>query len=173
MKDISSTGSFIDFTLENFIYVDKTEYIQKLVKQKSVFISRPRRFGKSLTLDTIATLFETGVEPYFKGTWIYDKWTEPTYPVFALGCPSMGNETLEETYMEDFVTEVESFASGKKIGLFGSYGWGDGEWMRNWVARMEEAGAQVYGGEDAICMNEPDSEAEEKLEALGKELAAL
>jgi len=85
----------------------------------------------------------------------------------------MGNETLEETVMEDFVTEVESFASGKKIGLFGSYGWGDGEWMRNWVARMEEAGAQVYGGEDAICMNEPDSEAEEKLEALGKELAAL
>ena len=45
------------------------------------------------------------------------------YPVFALGCPSMGNETLEETVMEDFVTEVESFASGKKIGLFGSYGW--------------------------------------------------
>jgi len=95
------------------------------------------------------------------------------YPVFALGCPSMGNETLEETVMEDFVTEVESFASGKKIGLFGSYGWGDGEWMRNWVARMEEAGAQVYGGEDAICMNEPDAEAEEKLEALGKELASL
>ncbi len=84
MKDISSTGSFIDFTLENFIYVDKTEYIPKLVKLKRVFISRPRRFGKSLTLDTIATLFETGVEPYFKGTWIYDKWTEPTYPVLRL-----------------------------------------------------------------------------------------
>ncbi|MDY6247670.1 MAG: AAA family ATPase [Succinivibrio sp.] len=47
-------------------------------------MSRPRRFGKSLTLDTIATLFETGVEPYFKGTWIYDKWTEPTHPVFRL-----------------------------------------------------------------------------------------
>ena len=84
MKDISSTGSFIDFTLENFIYVDKTEYIPKLVKLKRIFISRPRHFGKSLTLDTIATLFETGVEPYFKGTWIYDKWTEPTYPVFRL-----------------------------------------------------------------------------------------
>ena len=84
MKDISSTASFVDFTLENFIYVDKTEYIPKLVKLKRVFISRPRRFGKSLTLDTIATLFETGVEPYFKGTWIYDKWTEPTYPVFRL-----------------------------------------------------------------------------------------
>ena len=94
-------------------------------------------------------------------------------PKFALGCPAMGAEVLEEAEMEPFVCDVEGFASGKKIALFGSYGWGDGEWMRNWVARMEEAGAQVYGGEDAICMNEPDSEAEEKLEALGKELAAL
>ena len=71
------------------------------------------------------------------------------------------------------VPAMAGTADGKKIALFGSYGWGDGEWMRNWVARMEEAGAQVYGGEDAICMNEPDSEAEAKLEALGKELAAL
>ena len=94
-------------------------------------------------------------------------------PKFALGCPAMGAEVLEEAEMEPFVCDVEGFASGKKIALFGSYGWGDGEWMRNWVARMEEAGAQVYGGEDAICMNEPDSEAEAKLEALGKELAAL
>ena len=95
MKDISSTGSFIDFTLENYIYVDKTEYIPKLVKLKRVFISRPRRFGKSLTLDTIATLFETGVEPYFKGTWIYDKWTEPTYPVFRLSFLNLDNSSMD------------------------------------------------------------------------------
>ena len=95
MKDISSTASFVDFTLENFIYVDKTEYIPKLVKLKRVFISRPRRFGKSLTLDTIATLFETGVEPYFKGTWIYDKWTEPTYPVFRLSFLNLDNSSLD------------------------------------------------------------------------------
>ena len=95
MKDISSTGSFIDFTLENFIYVDKTEYIPKLVKLKRVFISRPRRFGKSLTLDTIATLFESGVEPYFKGTWIYDKWTEPTYPVLRLNFLDLDKYSLE------------------------------------------------------------------------------
>ena len=95
MKDISSTGSFIDFTLENYIYVDKTEYIPKLVKLKRVFISRPRRFGKSLTLDTIATLFETGVEPYFKGTWIYDKWTEPTYPVLRLSFLNLDNSSLD------------------------------------------------------------------------------
>ena len=93
--------------------------------------------------------------------------------VFALGCPSMGNEVLEESVMEDFVTEVEGFASGKKIGLFGSYGWGDGEWMRNWVERMQDAGATVYGGEDAICMGEPDDEAESKLVDLGKTLAGL
>ena len=96
MKDISSTGSFIDFTLENFIYVDKTEYIPKLVKLKRVFISRPRRFGKSLTLDTIASLFETGVEPYFKGTWIYDKWTEPTYPVLRLNFLNFDKNSIEK-----------------------------------------------------------------------------
>ena len=96
MKDISSTASFVDFTLENFIYVDKTEYIPKLVKLKRVFISRPRRFGKSLTLDTIATLFETGVEPYFKGTWIYDKWTEPTYPVLRLNFLNFDKNSLEK-----------------------------------------------------------------------------
>ena len=96
MKDISSTGSFIDFTLENFIYVDKTEYIPKLLKLKRVFISRPRRFGKSLTLDTIATLFETGVEPYFKGTWIYDKWTEPTYPVLRLNFLNFDKNSIEK-----------------------------------------------------------------------------
>ena len=95
MKDISSTGSFVDFTLENFIYVDKTVYIPQLVKLKRVFISRPRRFGKSLTLDTIATLFETGVEPYFKGTWIYDKWTEPTYPVLRLNFLDLDKYSLD------------------------------------------------------------------------------
>lgn len=71
MKDISSTGSFKIFYRNNCIYVDKTKFISELVKLERVFISRPRRFGKSLTLDTIATLFETGVEPYFKGTYIY------------------------------------------------------------------------------------------------------
>lgn len=93
--------------------------------------------------------------------------------VFALGCPSMGAEQLEESVMEDFVTEVEGFASGKKIGLFGSYGWGDGQWMRDWVERMEGTGAVVYGGEDAICQDAPEGDGEDACVALGKELAAL
>ena len=95
MKDISSTGSFIKFYLNNYIYVDKTKYIRDLIKLEKVFISRPRRFGKSLTLDTIATLFETGVEPYFKGTWIYDKWTEPTYPVLRLNFLDLDKYSLD------------------------------------------------------------------------------
>ena len=109
MKDISSTGSFVDFTLENFIYVDKTVYIPQLVKLKRVFISRPRRFGKSLTLDTIATLFETGVEPYFKGTWIYDKWTEPTYPVLRLNFLDLDKYSLEH-FKQKLNAIISSFA---------------------------------------------------------------
>ena len=110
MKDISSTGSFIDFTLENYIYVDKTEYIPKLVKLKRVFISRPRRFGKSLTLDTIATLFETGIEPYFKGTWIYDKWTEPTYPVFRLSFLNLDNSSMD-LFKKQLNSKITEFAN--------------------------------------------------------------
>ena len=114
MKDISSTGSFIDFTLENYIYVDKTEYIPKLVKLKRVFISRPRRFGKSLTLDTIATLFETGVEPYFKGTWIYDKWTEPTYPVLRLNFLNFDKNSLEK-FNNKLNSKITEFAELNKV----------------------------------------------------------
>ena len=97
MKAICQTGSFENFSMYNAIYVDKTELIYSLVSLPNrIFISRPRRFGKSLTLDTIATLFETGVEPYFKGTWIYDKWTEPTYPVLRLNFLNFDKNSIEK-----------------------------------------------------------------------------
>ena len=92
---------------------------------------------------------------------------------FALGCPAMGAEVLEEGEMEPFVTEVEAFASGKKIGLFGSYGWGDGQWMRDWVDRMNGCGATVLNGEGLICHETPDEEALIECEELGKQLAAV
>ena len=96
MKKIGNTGSFNNFYLNNQIYVDKTEYIYNLLnKEARVFISRPRRFGKSLTLDTIGTLFEKGVDPFFKGTWIYDKWAEPTYSVFRLSFLNLDNSSLD------------------------------------------------------------------------------
>lgn len=93
--------------------------------------------------------------------------------VFALGCPAMGAEVLEESEMEPFVETLETFVKGKTVGLFGSYGWGDGEWMRDWEARMQQAGANVIGGEGVICQETPDQEALEKCEELGKNLADL
>ena len=117
MKDISSTGSFIKFYLNNYIYVDKTKYIRDLIKLERVFISRPRRFGKSLTLDTIATLFETGVEPYFKGTWIYDKWTEPTYPVLRLNFLNFDKNSLEK-FNNKLNSKITEFAELNHVTTF-------------------------------------------------------
>ena len=115
MKAICQTGSFEAFSMYNAIYVDKTELIYSLVSLPNrIFISRPRRFGKSLTLDTIATLFETGVEPYFKGTWIYDKWTEPTYPVLRLNFLNLDNFSID-----DFKNKLNSYITefANKIGV--------------------------------------------------------
>ena len=110
MKTISVSGSFEDFTNDSFIYIDKTESIYNLLKNnKRVFISRPRRFGKSLTLDTIGTLFEYGVDPYFKGTWIYDKWDEPTYPVFKLTFLPFSGTSLD-TFKQQLNQKISLFA---------------------------------------------------------------
>jgi flavodoxin short chain len=94
-------------------------------------------------------------------------------PGFALGCPAMGAEELDDSEMDPFVTEVEAFIKGKTIALFGSYGWGDGEWMRTWTERMQNAGATVVDGEGVIANEAPDEEALSKCEELGKKLAAL
>ena len=93
--------------------------------------------------------------------------------VFALGCPAMGAEVLEESEMEPFVADVEGFASGKKIGLFGSYGWGDGQWMREWVERMSDAGAIMINEEGTMAQDTPDSDALGRCRQLGAQLAAL
>ena len=91
---------------------------------------------------------------------------------FALGCPSMGAEQLEESEMEPFVEALEPLVSGKTILLFGSYGWGDGEWMRDWADRMKNAGAVLIREEGIITNEAPDDEALEECRAAGKELAS-
>lgn len=91
---------------------------------------------------------------------------------YALGCPSMGAEQLEESVVDPFVEELVSSVSGKKILLFGSYGWGDGEWMRNWVEQMTDAGAQMIVAEGVICNEAPDADAQAALVEAGKALAA-
>lgn len=88
----------------------------------------------------------------------------------ALGCPSMGAEVLEESEMEPFVASIESLVSGKPLALFGSYGWGNGEWMQDWAARMTENGASLVG-EGLIIMNTPDDSGLEECKALGSKLS--
>ena len=91
------------------------------------------------------------------------------YDAIALGCPAMGAEELEDGTVEPFVSELEGFASGKKVALFGSYDWGDGEWMRNWEESCKEAGANLVC-DSVICADAPDDEAEAACIALGKAL---
>lgn len=92
------------------------------------------------------------------------------YDAVAFGCPAMGAEMLEEDEFEPFFTEIEGGLSGKKVGLFGSYGWGDGEWMRSWETRVESDGAVLAGGEGVIANDAPSDEDLEKCRALGKAL---
>lgn len=68
------------------------------------------------------------------------------YDRVAFGCPAMGAEELEDSEFEPFFSSVVDKLSGKKVALFGSYGWGDGEWMRNWTEQVKGAGAEVVNG---------------------------
>ena len=92
------------------------------------------------------------------------------YDAVAFGCPAMGAEMLEEDEFEPFFTEIEDRLSGKKVGLFGSYGWGDGEWMRNWETRVGSDGTVLVGGEGVIANDAPSDDDLEKCRALGKAL---
>ena len=91
------------------------------------------------------------------------------YDAIAFGCPSMGAEQLEESEFEPMFSSIESKLSGKKIALFGSYGWGDGEWMRNWNDQCTADGA-VMACDFVICNNEPDEAAISACKALGAAL---
>jgi hypothetical protein len=108
MREIAQTQSFKDLVHFGYIYIDKTEQIFNLLKTRRVFISRPRRFGKSLMLDTIGTLFEFGVDPYFKGTWIYSKWTDITYPVLRFDFLKYTNDY--DTFRNMLCKNIWSFA---------------------------------------------------------------
>ena len=115
MKLIAQSENIEDFLDSNYIYVDKTEYIYNLTKNyKRVFFSRPRRFGKSLTLNTIGTLFEKGVEPYFKGTWIYDKWDQNKYPVLHLSFLEYPTTDLSE-FKRRLCLSIYKFAEAHNI----------------------------------------------------------
>ena len=94
------------------------------------------------------------------------------YDVVAFGCPAMGAEQLEESEFEPMFAAVEGALNGKKVALFGSYGWGDGQWMRDWCERAKGDGAVLFSEEGLICNEAPDDDAQEACRKLGAALAA-
>ena len=87
----------------------------------------------------------------------------------AFGCPAMGDEELEDTVFQPVFEACESKLSGKKVALFGSYGWGDGEWMRSWEEKCQNGGVAL-AAKSVICNEEPDDEAQAACIELGKAL---
>ncbi len=92
------------------------------------------------------------------------------FDAIAFGCPAMGAEELEDGEFQPMFYAVKGALQGKKIALFGSYDWGDGEWMRTWAANCEADGLTL-AAEPVICNNTPDDEGLANCEALGKALA--
>ena len=93
------------------------------------------------------------------------------YDAVAFGCPAMGAEVLEEDEFEPFFSSVEDKLKGKKAALFGSYGWGGGEWMRSWEERIKADGAVLVNGEGVTANEAPTDDDLEKCKELGKALA--
>lgn len=113
---------------------------------------------------------EAGAEVSLMGPAEFSSARFGEFQVVAFGCPAMGSEVLEESEFEPMFAELEGSLSGKKIALFGSYGWGDGQWMRDWCERCDAA--NLYD-EKGLTVNEsPDAEAEEACRDLGRKLAA-
>ena len=95
-----------------------------------------------------------------------------TYDKLLFGCPSMGEEELEETEFEPFFEEVSSLIAGKHVGLFGSYGWGEGDWMSLWETRVKDAGAVLF--QEGLKVNyTPTDEDEENCVQFGEAFAAI
>ena len=95
------------------------------------------------------------------------------YDKLALGCPAMGAEVLEESEFEPFFTQMEGRLGGKKVALFGSYGWGDGQWMRDWQQRVDDANASLYHGEGLIINETPDDDGLEQCRQFGAGFAGF
>ena len=108
------------------------------------------------------------VSVFTPDTFSADKMDE--FDAVAFGCPAMGAEELEDTEFEPMFNDCRAKLSGKKIALFGSYGWGDGEWMQIWEGSCKDDGAEL-AWDSVICTEEPDDDAKAACQALGKALA--
>ena len=94
------------------------------------------------------------------------------YGAIAFGCPAMGAEVLEEMEFQPMFDACKRSLGGKRVALFGSYGWGDGQWMRDWAQRAQDDGAQLFSEEGLICNETPDDDVQAACRKLGADLAA-
>ena len=95
------------------------------------------------------------------------------YAAIAFGCPAMGSEVLEEMEFQPMFDACKRSLGGKRVALFGSYGWGDGQWMRDWVQRTNDANAVIYTDEGLILNETPDDDGIAKCKEFGKGFAAF
>lgn len=122
---------------------------------------------QSMAEEVLAGARETGAEASIFTAEEFTADMMDDYEAVAFGCPSMGAEELEDSEFEPMFSSCEPKLRGKKIALFGSYGWGDGEWMRNWEENCQDAGAELIC-DSVICNESPDEDAKEACRNLGK-----
>lgn len=115
---------------------------------------------------------ESGAEAELMGPGEFSAARFAEFSAVAFGCPAMGSEQLEEMEFEPMFAGLESALGGKRIALFGSYSWADGQWMRDWCARSDDAGAILLDEKGLICYEAPDADGREACRALGRRLAA-
>ena len=115
---------------------------------------------------------EAGAEAELMGPAAFSAARFAEFSVVAFGCPAMGSEVLEEADFEPMFAGLEGVLGGKRIALFGSYGWGDGQWMRDWCARCDDAGATLLDEQGLMVNEAPDEEGREACRDLGRRLAA-
>lgn len=113
---------------------------------------------------------QAGAEVDLRACADFDAAAIDQYEAFAFGCPAMGAEELEESEFDPLFTQIEGKLAGKKVALFGSYGWGDGEWMRTWEERCANDGISLCA-ESVMCNEMPDADGLAQCKALGAALA--
>ena len=125
---------------------------------------------QAMAASVLEGIKEKGAEGVMLTATEFDGSMIDSFGAIAFGCPSMGSEQLEDSEFEPMFSSCEAKLEGKKIALFGSYGWGDGEWMRNWEETCISDGA-ILACDSVICNEAPDDEALAACKALGGALA--
>lgn len=124
---------------------------------------------EAMAMQVVAGAKEAGAEVSVFTASEFNAGMMDDYDAIAFGCPAMGSEELEEAEFQPMFSECEPKLGGKKIGLFGSYSWADGEWMRIWQANCENLGANLVS-DGVTCYDAPDADGEAACAALGKAL---